>query len=289
LPGLNRCSGNYFHVITQIIPAIAGYQLCPGFQEGVLLLNSPSPTLLRGLELAGVVMPEWLRFNPTVPIDVEDLTYSSYLAEANMLSRFSLSIFDRMIRNVRIPETGASPADRIIYIWRADTAAREMRNEDELVERLVRDFNVEPVILSSLHLDQQIALFQSARTIVAPHGAGLANVVFCSPGAVLYELLPDHYINSCPNQLAQLRGLDYWCDVHRSEPANGRWRHHVPWVVDIEAVSRRLSEIVSTGRGRSRAAARAPSAERRIEPGEQSVTKTAMPAEGRPFDAGRCP
>ena len=243
--GFNRVSANYFHVITQIIPAIAGYQFCPGFRDGVLLLNSPSPTLLRGLQLAGVVMPEWLRFNSRAPIDVEDLTFSTFLAEANMLSRFSLSIFDRMIANARIPEVSTSAADRIIYIWRADTQAREMRNEDELVERLVRDFNVEPVILSCLDLDQQIALFQGARVVVAPHGAGLANVVFCSPGAVLYELLPDHYINSCPNHLAQLRGLDYWCDVHRSEPANGRWRHQVPWAVDIEAVARRLTEIIS--------------------------------------------
>lgn len=250
--GLNRVSANYFHIITQIIPAIAGYQLCPDFREGVLLLNAPSPTLLRGLQLAGVVMPEWLRFNQTAPIDVEDLTYSTYLVEANMLSRFSLAVFDRMIANAGIPEVSASSVERIIYVWRADTQAREMLNEDELVDRLVRDFNVEPVILSSLHLDQQIALFQSARVVVAPHGAGLANVVFCSPGAVLYELLPDHYINSAPNHLAQLRGLDYWCDVHRSEPASGRWRHQVPWTVDIEAVARRLAEIISTDRARPR-------------------------------------
>jgi capsular polysaccharide biosynthesis protein len=121
-----------------------------------------------------------------------------------------------------------------------------MRNEDELVERLMRNFDIRPVILSAYTLDEQIALFRNARLIVGPHGAGLANMIFAAPGAVLYELLPDHYINSCINQLAQLRGLHYWCDVHKSEPTPGLWRHQVPWTVDIDAIEHRLDQIISS-------------------------------------------
>jgi capsular polysaccharide biosynthesis protein len=110
---------------------------------------------------------------------------------------------------------------------------------------LVRDFGVEPVVLSVLTLDEQITLMRNARVVIGPHGAGLANVAFCSPGTVLYELLPDHYINPCVNQLAQLRGLHYWGDVHASETNSGLWRHHTPWTVDIASVELRLRQILS--------------------------------------------
>ncbi len=102
-------------------------------------------------------------------------------------------------------------------------------------------YDVEPVVLSTLSLDQQIALFRNARLVIGPHGAGLANVVFSAPNTVLYELLADHRINSCMNRLAQLRGVHYWCDVHMGEDRHGLW----PWTVDLAAVERRLRDLRS--------------------------------------------
>ena len=36
----------------------------------------------------------------------------------------------------------------------------------------------------------QILLFQSAEFIIGPHGAGLANLLFCEPGTKVIELMP---------------------------------------------------------------------------------------------------
>lgn len=243
--GLNRFCLNYFHTLVQIIPAIAGYQRCPGFSNAGLLVASPTPLLLRALELADIgSLPDIIKADPAVPLDIDDFTFSSFLFSSGFLSPFSLSVFDRMIKHATAPSAVASTAKRIIYVSRADTDARPLRNEDELVERLIDDFGVEPVILSTLGLDEQITLFQDAHMIIGPHGAGLANIVFCSPGAVLYEFLPDHYINSAINRLAQLRGVHYWCDVHKAEPKPGLWRHQTPWTANIESVQGRINEIV---------------------------------------------
>src|SRR5690349_4606106 len=38
---LNRVCGNYFHILTQLIPAVAGYRASRDFSRGVLLLNGP--------------------------------------------------------------------------------------------------------------------------------------------------------------------------------------------------------------------------------------------------------
>jgi capsular polysaccharide biosynthesis protein len=243
--GLNRVCGNYFHTLTQIIPAVAGYESDPAFGEGTLLLNAPTPALLQGLQLAGVDLPEVITVDPAVPIDIDDLAFSSLLSDPSLLSPFSLSVFDRMLERAAAAGPVTACAKPLIYIWRADSSARPMLNEDELVERLVRAWGVEPVVLSLLSLNEQIAVFRNARVVVGPHGAGLANVVFCSSAAVLYELLPSHYLNPCINQLAQLRGLHYWCDVHDAQSQPGLWRHQVPWTVDIDLVERRLEAILS--------------------------------------------
>jgi capsular polysaccharide biosynthesis protein len=56
---------------------------------------------------------------------------------------------------------------------------------------------------------EQIAIFQEAKEVVAPHGAGLANLVFCAPGTRVVELFARDYVNPCDWRLAALGGLDY--------------------------------------------------------------------------------
>lgn len=239
--GLNRFCANYFHLLTQVVPAIAGYQADPGFQDGLLLLGAPGPPLYRALELAGVSVPETLVIARMPPMDVEDLTFSNLLtSHGDSPSMFSRSVFDRMIERAAKTDGGFAP---LIYISRVDSKMRPMRNEDELMQRLIRH-GVEPVVLSELSLDEQIELFNNTRVVIGPHGGGLANLVFSRPGTVVYELLPDNWVNPCMNQLAQLRGLHYWCDVYRAEPRPGLWHHHTPWTVDIDTVERRLREII---------------------------------------------
>jgi capsular polysaccharide biosynthesis protein len=45
--------------------------------------------------------------------------------------------------------------------------------------------------LEDMPATEQIAMFQDAEFIVAPHGAGLANLLFCAPGTKVLELSPD--------------------------------------------------------------------------------------------------
>jgi hypothetical protein len=247
---INRFCNNYYHIIAQVVPAVATYQTDPAFAEGVLLLAEPAPVHYRALELAGIAGGERLVVDAMQPIDVRDLTVSSLLIGNDDPASFALSVYDRMIEaaghrgagQVGAGQVGAGPA--MIYVWRVDAVHRPLRNEDALVEMLV-GYGVEPVVLSTLSLDEQIRLFRDAKLIIGPHGAGLSNVVFAAPGAVLYELLPDHYLNVCINRLAQLRGVHYWCDAHPAANRPGMWRHDVPWSVDIGAVERRLLEIVA--------------------------------------------
>jgi capsular polysaccharide biosynthesis protein len=243
--GFNRYCSNYFHLLTQIVPAVAGYRDDPAFRDGLLILGGRIPFVLDALALAGIGVPEILSVGPVRhAVAFNDLTFSSLLTGGEGVSRFRQAVFDTMAERAGVdPGMGHG----LIYVSRRDATSRPMRNEAALTTLLAR-YGVEPVLLGELSLRSQIALFRRARLVIGPHGAGLANVVFSQPGAVLYELLPRHMMRSCMNVLAQQNGVHYWCDVHASEFRAGASPHHVPWSVDIPAVERRLTQILSTYR-----------------------------------------
>jgi capsular polysaccharide biosynthesis protein len=87
-------------------------------------------------------------------------------------------------------------------------------NEDDVIAALTRmDFR--SVQLESMPLKQQIGLFQNAEVIVAPHGAGLANLVYAQPGCKLIELHTDSYVNWCTRRIAAVCGVEYDCVIGR--------------------------------------------------------------------------
>ena len=81
-------------------------------------------------------------------------------------------------------------------------------NEAEILE-LLQAYGFIEVRLEELAFTDQVRLFRDADVVVAPHGSGLANLVFCAPGARVIELFPaavlDFYF-----RLSQAVGLDYY-------------------------------------------------------------------------------
>ncbi len=89
----------------------------------------------------------------------------------------------------------ATPAK--IYVSRDKSARRKVVNEEELVHAL-HAFGYRRVFLEDLAQPEVIHLFGSAQCIVAPHGAGLANLIFANPGTKVIEMFSGHI------------SFDYW-------------------------------------------------------------------------------
>jgi len=83
---------------------------------------------------------------------------------------------------------------RRLYIDRRGAPNRRLVNETEVIAALAR-FVVQPVSLDGATLADLAALFADAELVVAPHGAGLANIVFAPHDCRVVELLPDRYAN----------------------------------------------------------------------------------------------
>ena len=56
----------------------------------------------------------------------------------------------------------------------------------------------------------QIDMFNGAEYVISPHGAGLANTVFCKEGTKILEILSPLYLNACFRKIAAYSDLDYY-------------------------------------------------------------------------------
>ena len=63
--------------------------------------------------------------------------------------------------------------------------------EQDIIEGVVSQQGFEIVHLEDMPIVAQMELFGNADYIVAAHGAGLANLLFCAPGTRVLELTPD--------------------------------------------------------------------------------------------------
>jgi hypothetical protein len=117
---------------------------------------------------------------------------------------WALRFLRRMREKVSIPDDRSGG----LYVSRHDSEGRRVVNEAELMAALApRGFR--RVLLSELDLSAQIAAFASARAIIAPHGAGLANLAFAARGTHVLELFPQSHGTAAFRLLAAGVGLSY--------------------------------------------------------------------------------
>jgi hypothetical protein len=94
----------------------------------------------------------------------------------------------RSMRNILkiIPET-----KKKIFISREDAKNRNIVNQNELLMALQ---GWETVTLDNLSIKEQVKIFAEATHIVAPHGAGLINLLWCDPKTKVYELTHQDFL-----------------------------------------------------------------------------------------------
>lgn len=99
--------------------------------------------------------------------------------------------------------------DRIerIYVSRRGTS-RPLPDEERMESELAqRGFHI--LRLEEMPWPEQVRAFQRARLIVAPHGAGLANLVFTPSGATVIELTFGLHYNRCFEWICHVAAHDY--------------------------------------------------------------------------------
>ncbi|MBD8555639.1 glycosyltransferase family 61 protein [Rhizobium sp. CFBP 8762] len=144
-------------------------------------------------------------------------------------------IYEAIARQANLlAEKNAFDAPTKIYISRRDGVRRPLTNETE-VERYMHTKGYTVVTMSELPLWKQIHIATKAKSIVAPHGAGLTHIIFSKPGMKILELLPikdgSYLLRFNYARLSMVLGHDYQAWLEPQLPLTE------PWSVDFDSFS----------------------------------------------------
>jgi capsular polysaccharide biosynthesis protein len=76
--------------------------------------------------------------------------------------------------------------------------------------------------LENYSIDEQANIFSNAGLILAPHGAGLTNLIFSNNKNVnVFEFFSKSYVNACYASICALKGFEYTYHISNIEEDNG--------------------------------------------------------------------
>ena len=232
---------NYYHWLMDIIPKLQIDPFCDYPFDGTVLLP-PVSTAAQGQIVAQLIAAKKAvhLIGGSQAISVSSLLFLPNLVSWGYAPFPELvTFFDELKRKLGVSEAPR----RKIYITRKDSRQRVLVNQD-LVEAALAAKGFEIVELTGLNLEAQARVFASASHIIAPHGAGLTNLVFCNPGVRLCELVMDTYLNWCFRRMAGIRGVHYGCIIGQAQPHHSGQHENLdqPWSISLAKVEAVLAD-----------------------------------------------
>lgn len=161
---------------------------------------------------------------------VEILTRENYRLKENFHSYLDV-VTNYLINNIPKQE----PIELLLVKRVKENAKnRIVKNLDEFYEKAKKKFDVKLVELSEYSFMEQVAMFHNAKNIVAQHGAGLTNIIFCKKDVKIYEI--DYLKRQHFQKIAEYLNLDNTLIPHKGIPEEA--------IIDvdkiIELIERRL-------------------------------------------------
>ncbi|WP_322923962.1 glycosyltransferase family 61 protein [Paenibacillus campi] len=101
---------------------------------------------------------------------------------------------------------------KYIYIARGNAPNRKVNNEAEVIQYLM-GVHFKIIYMEQYSVQEQANIFYNAEVIIAPHGAGLANLVFCRQETKVLEIFQPMYAPIMFRNICENQGLMYHCAV----------------------------------------------------------------------------
>jgi hypothetical protein len=199
--------GNYYHWIVDLMPRLALLKKAAGGFgnfEHILINGCDAPYEKASLTQIGAPLEKLRYVDERCRFHIEHASIPS-------MDHFSRTVAPWKVRVLRAMIDAAGVADDTpakVYISRRRAAVRRILNEAEF-ESLLQKNGFTLVELESLPWDKQVQLFSNAEVVLAPHGAALANIVFCRPKTLVAEIGTRRGYREFYWSLASSSALDY--------------------------------------------------------------------------------
>ncbi len=201
-------SQNYFHWTLISLPRLLALK-AKGIEPDFYYTNTQHSFHLQWLKKVGIPTAKTIPASDKNHLKPDELLIPSFIGTASLPSPDAIDSIRKFIptSNQNLPEK--------IFISRAKARRRKLLNEPE-IQRVLEAKGFTTIYPGELSLEQQMQQFAQAKVIVAPHGAELTNLIYCSPQTQVIELFSPRYINPCFRELAALCNLDYTAIVGQS-------------------------------------------------------------------------
>lgn len=198
----------YFHWMFDVLPRFHLLQRSGIDLDRIdyFLVNHRLPFQQETLKVLGI--PEVKLLDPEEHLHVQAtrLIVPSYPGSPAWMPKWACE----WLRDRFLPEAMMDhPPRNRLYITRQSTRARRVINEADVLE-VLEPLGFQWVALESLSVIEQAAWLASAEVVIAPHGGGLTNLVFCQPGTTVIELFSPHYLYPCYWLVSNQVGLKYY-------------------------------------------------------------------------------
>jgi hypothetical protein len=196
---IERVYHNHSHWLTAHLPKLLLLKE-RGALDDVLLPPERTAAIDGSLRLLGLEPESFPTFDMSRPLHVGELTLL-------VTDRFRPELLQLVPRAYGV--LSAPPPRRRIFISRAQAARRRLVNEPA-VWALLQPLGFERVVMEALSFDEQMRMLRDTAVLVAPHGAGLTNMLFCPPGAHIVEIADLGFPNPNFYAVASAMGHHYW-------------------------------------------------------------------------------
>jgi hypothetical protein len=203
--------GSYFHWLTDSLPRLEILkQTLPLGLESIdrFLVNKGGMSIIvESLKILNIPLEKVIFADRNTHIQAETLIVPSLPGNTG---DSPLWVCKFLRNNFLQHKTDINPiGNKKLYISRSKAKYRRVTNEASVLECLSK-YGFTPVYLEEYNFATQIAILSNAEVIVAPHGAGLTNLMWCNPGTKVLEIFSPNYINVCYWAIADRIGLDYF-------------------------------------------------------------------------------
>lgn len=205
---------SYYHWVCQVLPRF--YQVTERLSIDVKIMvpGKMQPWMWDSLMCIGVEKSRCESFVGDRPWKIEELCYVPPVA---MAADHDAEAMEWLRETVKKKLGIRGSLTTKIYLSRKTGASRLILNESELIPVLeAAGYNV--IFAEDLGFSNQVALFSNASHVIAPHGGGLANLAWATPGCRVLEIFsPATIRRRCYWALCHTLGLEHSYIVGESE------------------------------------------------------------------------
>ncbi|MFX1392245.1 MAG: DUF563 domain-containing protein [Promethearchaeota archaeon] len=230
---------NYYHFFIDNLPRL--YAILK-IKEPKINLIVPKDYRKFYLEIIKIFLDKRFKIvyiNPNEVWEIERFYFPSFCSNVNIYCRHYIPklyldfMKEKIFKKLEIKKRSQNNR---IYISRKKARNRRLLNEDELLG-ILKKYNFKKIHCEDLSFKKQVELFNSAEIIIAPHGAGLTNIIF-SMNLKVIELFSPKYIAHNYFMLCKTLKFHYRYIIGYETNYNFDFR------VDLKKVEKILNELI---------------------------------------------